>query len=89
MKLAALKAERIAALQASIEYFSNRNKSARELWVVREPIRNLRTRASAAEYVSVPSGNDPPDVRLRSAAFEVKETSPSPGYGVQGVAQVV
>jgi hypothetical protein len=67
------KQERVEDLEASVAYFSNENKPARERHVVDDLLRNLGTRFRIAEIESVPVREEPPDVRFRSAAFEVKE----------------
>jgi len=72
-RFAKAKARRIADLQASIAFFSAGNKAARERWVIRELLRNLGTRHSLSELVSVPPRDEPPDVVVRSGRFEIKE----------------
>ena len=54
----------------SVRYFSSKNKPERERWVVVEFLTNLGVSFVESEVQSVV--DEPPDVRFRSAAFEVK-----------------
>lgn len=63
--------ERIKALEASVQFYSNKHKAERELWVVRSFLENLRIPYSDGELT--PVNNDPPDVRYKDAEFEIKE----------------
>ena len=58
-------------LSATIDYFSSKNKAAREAWTCHEFLRNLGVRYRKDE-VTAPA-SDPPDAIFRSAAFEIKE----------------
>jgi len=64
-------ADRRAALEDSIRYFSGANKAERERWVVVEFLTNLDIRHEDAEVASSPE--DPPDVLFRDCRFEIKE----------------
>lgn len=55
----------------SVHYFSSNNKPERERWVVIEFLTNLGVSFVESEVQSIV--DEPPDVRFRSAAFEVKE----------------
>jgi len=61
----------IKQIRESISFFSNPNKSKRELWVLREFLKNLNIDFQDNELRSV--DNDPPDLIFRGAAFEIKE----------------
>jgi len=58
-------------LRESLELFSNRRKPEREVWVVNELLNYLGVELLGEEVKA--SEDDPPDVRFRAAAFEVKE----------------
>jgi hypothetical protein len=64
-------AERIAALQESVEYFGAANKAERERWVVQAFLENLDIQYAEQDVVS--PDQDPPDVIALDGAFEVKE----------------
>ena len=61
----------IKSRKDSIRFFSNSCKQKRDVWVVREFLRNLRLTFSDHELQSVK--HDPPDIVFRSASFEIKE----------------
>lgn len=63
--------ERVKALEESVEYFSVKNKSEREIWVAESFIKNLNIDYDESEFQS--SEQDPPDVLFRDLAFEIKE----------------
>src|SRR5689334_22603145 len=73
VRFAELKRERLEDLRASVDYFAVSNKEERERQTVRELLLNLGTRFRLREIVSVPRAEEPPDVRFRTASFEVKE----------------
>jgi hypothetical protein len=60
-----------SARAESVRYFSSENKPERERWVAVEFLTNLGVSLSESEVQVVV--DEPPDVRFRSAAFEVKE----------------
>jgi hypothetical protein len=60
-----------AAREESVRFFSPENRAERELWVAKEFLTNLGVDYLDTELVHVT--DDPPDVRFRGAAFEVKE----------------
>ena len=66
-----LLADRIAGLEASVQYFSQAHKAERERWTVSEFLKNLRLRFKEGDVRS--PVNDPPDVEFRDARFEVVE----------------
>ncbi len=57
--------------QAQVDYFSPANKPERERWVVAEFLTNLGISFESHELQFV--SDEPPDIRFRDAAFEVKE----------------
>ena len=59
------------SLRETIDFYSNRNKPARYLWVVRHFLQFARVPFSPSDLVSVVQ--DPPDVCFGTTAFEVKE----------------
>jgi hypothetical protein len=63
--------ERIEALEESVEFFSAKNKTEREIWVAESFIQNLNIGYEESEFYS--PEKDPPDVVFRDLAFEVKE----------------
>lgn len=63
--------DRRSALRESVEYFSGKNKAARERWVCHEFILNLGLVANEAEFKT--PDDDPPDVVFRDFQFEIKE----------------
>lgn len=59
------------SLRETIEFYSNSNKAARDLWVIRHFLSYLGITYQTHELIScVP---DPPDVRFRHNDYEVKE----------------
>lgn len=64
-------AERIAALEESVEYFGAANKAERERWVVQAFLKNMGIQCAEEDVVS--PDQDPPDVIAFDGAFEVKE----------------
>src|SRR3989344_3393576 len=58
-------------LEESIEFFSDKNKKQRELWVVREFLTSLSMPFQEDELKFV--SDEPPDILFRGANFEVKE----------------
>src|SRR4051812_46176699 len=60
-----------AARAESVNFFSSGNRAERELWVANEFLRNLGVSFDRSELAHV--RDDPPDVRFRNAAFEIKE----------------
>lgn len=71
MKSAELIADRIAGLEASVEFFSQKRKVEREVWIATEFLRNLHLRFKVEDVRSVK--DEPPDVLFRNANFEVVE----------------
>jgi hypothetical protein len=63
--------ERIEALEESVEYFSAKNKTEREIWVAESFIKNLNIQYESTEFHS--PEQDSPDVVFRDLEFEVKE----------------
>ncbi len=61
----------IQSLHQSIAFFSNSNKSKREIWIVNEFLTNLGIEFMKDELR--PLAEDPPDVIFRDAKFETKE----------------
>lgn len=61
----------IKQIRESISFFSNPNKSKREIWVLREFLKNLNIDFQDNELRAVDS--DPPDLIFRDASFEIKE----------------
>jgi hypothetical protein len=64
-------AEHIKDLEASVLYFSPRNKREGELWIAESFVENLRIPYTSSEFGS--SADEPPDVDFRDARFEIKE----------------
>lgn len=64
-----LQAEREARAE-SVKYFGVANKPEREKWVAQTFLVNLGITYNTTELVA---GEDPPDVQLRDASFEIKE----------------
>ncbi|HIC8859634.1 hypothetical protein E5E96_20905 [Aeromonas sp. 1805] len=64
-------ADRRAALEESVRYFSNKNKSERERWVVQTLLDNMNI-PYRTEDVASPE-QDPPDVTAFGGRFEIKE----------------
>ena len=71
MKFKEFKNIQVAALENSVEYFTNSKKQERELWVAREFLRRYVPEVELAEIRPVKA--DPPDVRFRDINFEIKE----------------
>ncbi len=71
MKFEKFKAEHIAALEESVEYFANSMKKERELWVAREFLCRYVSQNELANIQSTKA--DPPDVTFHEINFEVKE----------------
>jgi hypothetical protein len=59
------------AREESLRFFDSSNKPERERWVVNEFLGNLGLEFTESEIQSV--ADEPPDIRFRSASFEVKE----------------
>ncbi|MCI0654818.1 MAG: DUF1780 domain-containing protein [Methylococcaceae bacterium] len=64
-------ADRIAALEESVRYFSSENKAERERWVVEALLENMNIPHRAEDVVS--PEQDPPDVLALGCEFAVKE----------------
>jgi hypothetical protein len=64
-------ADRIAALEESVRYFSSNHKSERERWVVEALLENMNI-VHVQIDVKTPH-QDPPDVVALGAKFEIKE----------------
>ena len=62
--------ERIAAVNASIDFFSGRNKWIREGWVVQRLLSMLEIQYDEAELTQ---WEEPVDVAFRGARFQIKE----------------
>jgi hypothetical protein len=67
----AVAAERAAALEESVQYFSSSNKTVREQWVASTFLENLGIPHTPQDLV--PPDCDPPDVKVFECAFEIKE----------------
>jgi Putative endonuclease, protein of unknown function (DUF1780) len=59
------------AREESVRFFDSANKPERERWVASEFLANLGLEFTESEIQCV--SDEPPDIRFRSAAFEVKE----------------
>lgn len=59
------------SIEHAIEFFSNRSKKERELWVVRRFLQTLGISFDESELKA--SDCDPPDVLFQGLSFEVKE----------------
>jgi len=59
------------AREESVRFFNSNNKAERERWVANEFLLNLGESFDESELLSV--ADDPPDIKFRSAAFEIKE----------------
>lgn len=59
------------AREESVRFFDSANKSERERWVANEFLWNLGVEFLESEIQCV--ADDPPDIRFRSASFEIKE----------------
>jgi hypothetical protein len=70
---AADRVARISSLEASIAALSNPGKAKRERQNVGEFLLNLGVPFADTDIISVPDGEDPPDVLFDPARFEVKE----------------
>lgn len=57
--------------EESVKFFSSDNRPERELWVANEFLTNLGLSFSVEELEHIT--DDPPDVRLKNANFEIKE----------------
>ena len=61
----------VAMLEESVRFFDAANKPERERWVANEFLGNLGVEFVESEIQCV--ADEPPDIRFRSASFEVKE----------------
>jgi hypothetical protein len=59
------------AREESVRFFDAANKAERERWVANEFLENLGIEFTESEIQCV--ADEPPDIRFRSASFEVKE----------------
>lgn len=64
-------ADRIAALEESVRFFSSSNKPERERWVVGKFLEALNVPYASSDVIS--PDDDPPDVAALGGRFEVKE----------------
>jgi hypothetical protein len=72
-RFATAKAARTASLAESIAALGNAGKAERERLNVSDFLLNLGVPFVDTDIVSVPEGQDPPDVRFDGAQFEIKE----------------
>lgn len=73
MKFEDYKKERIRDLKESIRLFSNKGKKELEVWVVKEFLNILRIPWTEKEIIQTKPKEEPPDVILCDARFEVME----------------
>lgn len=67
------KQERVEDLEASVAYFSVGNKSESDWQTVTDLLLNLGVPFQESDLQWIAQGQNPPDVRFRDAAFEIKE----------------